>query len=395
MSTYQYKGFDGRGGACKGIVEADSVKNARAKLSAEGILAERLVLTGRSTKFPASLRAVVYRELAALLDAGLTLVRAMDLLIDAPEMSDSRLLMAGARDRVKDGMSLADSLRNASGSVSTFECAILETAEESATVAPMLGRLADFLEEQEDLRGRIQSALIYPSIVVGVGICVAVVMLGLLVPKTRDLLLRSNVVLPGLTKFMMGLGQFLVSWGLLALLAAIAGCAWAVFRFRRDSSFRETMDRRSFSLPLFGRGYAMLASPRFCRTLSVLLKGGVALIDGLVLAGRATGSPWVARIAAEEAETVRHGGRLSDAVARIPPLAESLPGWIRIGEASGGLAKLLDSAGQRYQVRWDRFITRCLSFLEPILIIAIGGFVLLVTLSVLLPVLQLSQAVGS
>ena len=139
----------------------------------------------------------------------------------------------------------------------------------------------------------------------------------------------------------------------------------------------------------------MLASLRFCRTLSVLLKGGVALIDGLVLAGRATGSPWVARIAAEEAETVRHGGRLSDAVARIPPLAESLPGWIRIGEASGGLAKLLDSAGQRYQVRWDRFITRCLSFLEPILIIAIGGFVLLVTLSVLLPVLQLSQAVGS
>lgn len=395
MSTYQYKGFDVRGGACKGIVEADSVKNARAKLSAEGILAERVVLTGKSTRFPASLRAVVYRELAALLEAGLTLVRALDLLIDAPEMSDSRLLMAGARDRVKDGMSLAEALRNASDSVSTFECAILETAEESGTVSPMLGRLADFLEEQEDLRGRIQSALIYPSIVVGVGICVAVVMLGLLVPKTRDLLVRSNVAMPGLTTFMMGLGQFLASWGLLLLLAAVMVGAWCVLRYRRDSGFRENLDRRAFSLPLFGSGYAMLTSLRFCKTLSVLLRGGVVLIDGLVLAGRATGSPWVARITAEEAETVRHGGRLSDAVARIPPLAESLPGWIRIGEASGGLANLLDSAAKRYEARWDRFIARCLSFLEPILIVVIGGFVLLVTLSVLLPVLQLSQSVGS
>jgi len=395
MSTYQYKGFDDQGNVCKGIVEAGSVKDARAKLSAGGILAERLVATGRKSRFPVSLRAIVYRELSALLEAGLTLVQALDLLIESPEMNDSRLQLAGARDRVKDGASLAAALGSTSSAISPFECAILDTAEESGSVAPMLGRLADFLEEQEDLRGKIQSALIYPSIVVGMGICVAVVMLGLLVPKTRDLLIRSNVVMPGLTRFMIGFGQFVSSWGLLVLFAAIAVGTWVILRSRRDPSFRETLDRRAFSLPLLGKAYSMLASLRFCKTLSVLLKGGVALIDGLVLAGRATGSPWVSTITSREAETVRHGGKLSDAVARIPPLAESLPGWIRIGEASGGMAKLLDSAGQRYQVRWDRFISRCLSVLEPVLIVVIGGFVLLVTLSVLLPVLQLSQAVGS
>ena len=394
MKTFEYKGFDSAGKSCKGLVEAVSLKEARENLVRDGILAERVVVMGRKVAFSAEKRAMVYRELSALLGAGLPLVKALDNLIQSPELGDSRSLMAGVRDSVREGASLAKALSNASNSVTAFERAIIEAAEKTATVEMMLERLASFIEEQERLRERVQGALIYPSIVVTVGICVAIVMLGLLVPRARDILSGSNIPLPGLTVFMIGLGKFLMIFGLplLVVLSAV------VFRFRQrlktDMDFRRHWDEKLFGMPVIGKGYAILVNLRFSRTLAILIHGGVALIDGLILAGRGTGSLWVAQLAEAQAESVRHGSTLSDAVRKMPPLASSLPAWIQTGEASGDLERLLNSAAQRYQEQWDRYISRCLSFLEPVLILLIGCFVLLVTISVLLPVLSLTQAVG-
>jgi general secretion pathway protein F len=394
LKTFEYKGFDSAGKSCKGLVEAVSLKEARENLVHDGILAERVVVTGRKVAFSAEKRAMVYRELSALLGAGVPLVKALDTLIQSPELGESRSLMAGVRDSVREGASLARALSNASNSVTAFERAIIEAAEKTATVEMMLERLASFIEEQERLRERVQGALIYPSIVVTVGICVAIVMLGLLVPRARDILSGSNIPLPRLTVFMIGLGRFLMIFGLplLAVLAAVA------VRFRQrmksDLDFRRHWDEKLFGMPVIGKGYAILVNLRFSRTLAILIHGGVALIDALILAGRATGSSWVTQLAEAQAESVRHGSTLSDAVRKMPPLATSLPAWIQTGEASGDLERLLNSAAQRYQEQWDRYINRCLSFLEPIMILVIGGFVLMVTISVLLPVLSLTKAVG-
>jgi general secretion pathway protein F len=394
MKTYEYRGFDRAGRACRGLVEAMNVKESREKLAAEGTLAERITLSGRRMRFAADARAMVYRELSVLLGAGVPLVRALDNLIQSPELAAVHLLLAGIRDRVREGMPLAAALGEASHSVSAFEIAIIEAAERAATVEGMLDRLAAFLEERERLREKVQAALIYPLIVMTVGICVAVVMLGLLLPRARDILAGGQVALPGLTRFMIAFGALLTRWGLAAAAAGVLAVFWGRRRLRGDALLRERLDQRLFRLPLWGRGYALLVNLRFARTLSILLGGGVPLVDSLVLAGRATGSEYTTRRAREAAEEVRHGSSLADAVRRIGPLADSLPGWLQIGEASGGLERLLDSAAQRYQDRWDRFVARCLSVLEPVLILVIGGFVLVVTVSVLLPILSLTRAVG-
>jgi type II secretory pathway component PulF len=147
-----------------------------------------------------------------------------------------------------------------------------------------------------------------------------------------------------------------------------------------------------FRTPLVQRGYSALVNLRFARTLSLLLGGGVSLVDGVILAGRATGSAWVARLAESGAEALRHGKNLAEAVRAIEPLSASLPGWIQAGEASGKLENLLENAGDRYQQQWDRLISRGLSVLEPLLILAVGLFVLLIALSILLPVMSLNQA---
>jgi general secretion pathway protein F len=378
----------------KGLVEAADVKDARERLAADGVLAERVSPSGRRLRFPAETRAVVYRELSELLAAGLPLVKALDTLIESPELRGAGVLLAGVRDRIREGASLADAFCEAGSSVTPFEKAVIEAAEQTATVEVMLERLATFIEEQETLKQSVHSALVYPAIVVAMAVCVAVVMLGLLLPRAQDLLAGNQVGLPALTRWTIRIGRAAVRWGAPLLLLLGGALLWVRRRLRWDREWHARWDRGLFRLPLVGKGYRLLVNMRFSRTLAMLLNGGVGIIDGLVLAGRATGSAWVTALSEAQAEAVRNGASLSNAVAGIPPLSASLPGWIRVGEASGGLERLLVHAGRRYEQHWDRFMKRGLSLLEPVLILVIGAFVLLVTLSVLLPVFTLIRALG-
>ncbi len=395
MPSFEYKGFDEQGRLRKGLVSGSSVKTARERLAADGVLAESLALAGRASRFPVDTRAMVYREIAALVQAGMPLDQALDLLIRSPEIGESRRLLARVRDRVMEGSTLADAFQESLSSYGPFELAILNVAERSATLEVMLPRLADFLESQQSLRERIRTALVYPAMVLVLGIGSAAVMLGVLVPMIARTLDDGRIAMPGLTRFALLLGRG-VTHGAVWLVLLLAGIlvAVALRRIRTDPGARCRWDSFLFRCPLVGRGYTLLVNVRFARTLSILISGDIPLIEGLAMAGQATGSAWVTRLARAEAERVEHGKRLSDAVGAIPPLAETLPGWIRTGEAGGGLASILENAGTRYQEHWTRYVERKLRWLEPLLILFVGGFVLLIALAALLPVFSMTRMVG-
>lgn len=394
MKTFEYKGLTRDGQGCRGLVEALSIKEARELLAAEGILAERIAVTGRALRLPAAVRASLYRELASLLAAGIPMVRALEMLIQAASDRTVGIALAGVRDRVREGSALADALAEGGRAPGGFEHAIIHAGERAGTQAAVLERLATFIEDQERLRERVQRALIYPAVVVGVGLCVAIVMLGLLVPRAGAMLADSGRALPLLTRVMMGAGSVAVQ-GAVPLLLVAAGLAfWVRRRLRHESGFRERWDRRLFAVPLWGRNYTHLACLRFARTLALLMKGGVSLVEGIALAGEATGSPWVARETRTQADAVRHGARLSTCLRSVSPLAGLLPGWVQIGEESGDLAGMMEHAGNRFAEQWDRDVSRALALLEPLLLLVIGVFVLLVTMAVLLPILSLTQTVS-
>lgn len=394
MRTFQYKGYDAQGRTSRGLIEAPSDKSARERLAAQGILVEKLGATGRVAVFSRMDRAMFYHELGALLDAGVPMVAALDLLITSPEHVATRNLVAALRDRVRDGEALSDALDRVSRAVQPFERAVLDAGARAGTVAAMLRRLAVFLEAQETLRARVQSALIYPAIVVAMGIVVGGVMLGVLLPKAREFLGGSSAQLPWLTRALLAGGGVATGWGGVALFCLLAAAGVLGRRALAQPRHAETWDRLLFRLPVAGRGYALLVCQRFAHTLAALCGAGVSLVDGLRMAGQSTGSRWVAGLAERESEAVRHGERLSDAVAKIPPLAASLPGWIRIGESGGGLTELLERAAERYEGQWERFVGRSIALLEPLLIVLIGGFVLTVALGVLLPVLEMTRVLG-
>jgi len=393
LKTYEYRGYDEGAHAVRGLIEAASLKEGRERLAARGILAERLDAAGSVRGMRIEQRALFYRELGVLLIAGMPLVRALELLMESAELKRQGSLIADIRDRVQDGASLASALTEARSGMSPFETAVIEAGEQAATLSEMLERLAVFLDSQERTKQRIQSALIYPLIVSAAAVCAAILMLGVLIPRARAMWESSGAPLPGLTRMVITVGDV----GMIGLPALIGVGILVVVglrrRLRHDHNARVQVDRLRFSLPLVGEGSRLLALQRFARTLAILLQSGMGLLQAMRLAGKATGSPWIVSLVETEADGVEQGASLSDAMRRIPPFSDGLTGWVRIGEESGELARLLETAGRRYEDVWERFVSRRLALLEPCLIFVIGAFVMLVALAVLLPILGMSEAI--
>jgi len=401
MTTFEYKGFDASGRAQSGLIEAADLKDARKRLAAQGLLPETLQAVGgksahrsaASSTFPSETRTMFYRELAALLGSGVVLVPALDVIIQAPELDKARALLAAVRDRVREGRPLSAAMADVSPHVTPFEQSVMEVGERTGGMNEALDRLATFLEEQEKLREKLMTALLYPCIVVTLAIIIGGLVLVFMLPMVQRLFAETHLKLPLLTQVMLVGGRAL--GGALLLLAAgtIGAASWLRRRLRTDEALRIRMDQRLFSIPLVGGGWRDLTSLRFVRVLGLLLERGVGLIESVPMAGRASGSAWLAECARRETEAMGEGKPLVEVIRGIQPLHPSLAAWVQAGEAGGNLPGLLDNAAQRFQQSWDRLASRGMLLLEIGMTLIVGLFVTLIALAVLLPVLQMNKGI--
>ena len=399
MTTFDYQGYDVSGRPQAGLIEAADRKEARKRLAARGILPETLQAAGgtvsrraaRAARFPAEARTMFYRELAALLSSGVALVPALDVILQAPELDQARLRLAAVRDRVREGRAFSEAMVTGPGAVTPFEQAVLEVGERTGGMGEALERLASFLEEQQRLGEKLATAMLYPCIVVGLAVVIGGGVLVFLLPMMQRLFVEARLELPWLTRAMLAGGR-LVGVALLALAAlGAAGVAWGRHRWRTDEAWRIRMDRRLFAVPLAGGGWRNLASLRFVRVLGLLLERGVGLMESVPMAGRASGSAWLADCARRETEQMGQGKPLVEVIRGIQPLHPSLAAWVQAGEAGGRLPVLLDNAAQRFQQGWDRLASRGMLVLEIGMTLGMGLFVTLIALAVLLPILQMNK----
>lgn len=392
MRTFTYKGYQASGSEQQGHIEALTAKDARDQLAVRGIWVEVLEESRAAhAPWPVSVRSMFYRELAALLRAGMPLVPALGMLLETPELGPVYALIAGIRDKVRDGGRLSKAMEDATPTIRAFEVAAIDVAERTGTLDEILDRLSDLLDARQRLRERVQQALAYPFLVVVLGSVVGVIMLGVLLPRMENIT-GGTVELPWLTRMMLLVGEWLFPWGLSVLLVLLLGVGLAGRRRLQEEHVRIRLERAVWRLPLRGL-YAAVVAGRFARTLAVLLRAGVSLVDGVALACKATGSQWCEKMGQEASTSIRHGQTLEASIREIPLLADVLAGWVAVGEASGDLARMLDHAAYRCDRRIEHQMARFLAVLEPVLLLLVGGFVLLVTLAVLLPVFSLTDAV--
>ncbi len=395
MPTFQYLAYTEEGRSRRGRLEALDVKEVRERLLKEGLYVReaRMVGQGRRGGLEVGARAVMYRELSALLRAGLPLDRALGLLSENPELCGGGEALARVCDEVREGVSLSVAMGVHVGGVVAEERAVLSAGEASGRLAGVCEELAQHVEEAALTRDQVRTALVYPGLVGGLALVVMGLMVGFLLPVYDRLLSGMNQPMPGLTRGVLALGRMVrhPMGGAMVWMVVGGGVVWVRRMWRKPGGI---LVRGRYRLPVLGRALAALARARFARTLSLLLGGGVGLPEALRTAGEATGSPWLAAAAGRVSEGVSQGGHLAECLAGVPILGEELPGWAMAGEASGGLSELMEHAARGQQRAWERGLRRALALLEPIMIVGVGVLILVVALAVLLPMLRMNRGLG-
>ncbi|MDP2144726.1 MAG: type II secretion system inner membrane protein GspF [Gallionella sp.] len=400
MEAFQYQAMDASGRSVSGVVQADTARQARAQLRAQGLLpsmvgqvhARERARLAWTRGIPAAELSLVTRQMATLLDSGLTMEQSLNALLEEATDPMTREVLAGVKTEVTSGQSLAGALGVYEKSFPDFYRALVHGGEESGALPVVLQHLADYLDARQALKQKTTLALLYPMLVTIVAIMIVTGLLVYVVPQVVQVFQQSRQSLPLLTRVMIALSDFLrAAWPYLAVMIA-GGFAAAHVALRRDAT-RRRWHGVLLRMPGLGALIRGINTSRFASTLAILVGGGVPLLSALASAARVM-TNMVLREAVEHAiDRVREGTSLARALGEtraFPPLLIHL---VASGEVSGKLEQMLNRAAQLETQALERRLAVFLTLLEPAMILAMGGIVLLIVLAILLPIIEINQLV--
>ena len=332
------------------------------------------------------------RELATLLNAGLPLDRALEMLIGVALAPPLTALLQGVRDDVRGGRALSQALEARSDVFSRFYVNIVRAGEAGGALGDVLARLADTMERNKETRETVKSALIYPTILIGVAAVSVVVLLIFVVPQFENTFAQAGKALPLATAVVVAVGSFFRHWWW-AVLLAIAALAWWVPRRLARPAARRRMDARLLTLPIVGDLVTKIEVARFARTLSTLLANGVTLLAGLAIVKDTMGNGVLAGALDGVISRLREGkgfGRPLADTGLYPKLATQM---ILVGEESGRLEEMLSRVADIYDREVQLAVKRFLAVLEPALILGLAVLIGGIVFSILLGVMGMSELV--
>ena len=401
MPAYKFEALDAAGKSSTGLLEADNAKAARAQLRARALvpLAVAQVASAgtqaeggmRMTRkvFSATGLAVWTRQLAGLVGSGLPLERALTALGDEAEDQRQRELMAHLRSEVNAGSAFARALGSAPREFDDVYRGVVAAGEQSGALGAVLERLADDLEERQELRGKLIGATLYPAIVSLIALVIVIFLVTYVVPQVASVFTSSKRALPMLTIAMLATSAFLRAWGWLIVLGAAGGFATLTLMLRNEA-FRERFDAAWLNLPLVGRLSRGYNAARFAATLAMLAGAGVPILKALQAAAETLSNRAMRADAMDALVQVREGAPLASALAGKKRFPGLLAMFSRLGEQTGQLPLMLQRAARQLGAEVQRRALQMATLLEPLLIVAMGAVVMLIVLAVLLPIIQLN-----
>jgi general secretion pathway protein F len=407
LPVYSYKGVTNAGRATRGFVDADSDRGARQKLRRDGIFLTELLESAGAARAPTEERgarfsfsfirpipgsdlAIATRQLATLLGAGIPLVESLGALTEQVEHTRLKGVIAQVRDRVNEGATLADALARA-GPFSDLFVSMVRAGEAGGALEQVLRRLADYLESQVRTRNRVLSIMLYPIMMLVFTVLVVILLVTVVLPQITQLLESFEMELPWHTQFIISGSHFLRTWWW-ALLAVIVLGVVAVRAVARTERGREVFDGLKLRLPIFGRVIRILAISRFTRTLSTLLAGGIPIVRALEISKFVAANQVLGQAIERAKDSITEGSSIAAPLRRsghFPPLVTHM---VDVGEKSGELEAMLAKVADTYDEQVETAVTRLTALLEPLLILIMVGIVLVIMLSTLVPLLQLTSA---
>lgn len=407
MAVFEFRGVEvASGKSVKGFRDAENPKGLRALLRREGILltqaTEESVRVAREKKNvdlfavfkrpSASDIAVMTRQLATLVRAGVPLVDSIQALTEQVENEQLVRILTSVRESLNEGTSFAKSLEAHPRVFQSLYVNMVAAGEASGTLEAVLERLADFMEGQARLRGKVAGALAYPLLMAVIGTGLVAFLMVAVVPKVTSVFDSLGQALPWYTALLITVSNVVSGyWWLI-----IGGIGLAIYLFRRwkrTPAGKMKWDTFRLRAPLFGRLTLLVAVARFARTLSTLLSSGVQLLPAMEIGRHVLENAKLETVIGEAIGSIRGGESIAEPLKRSKAFPPMVTHMIAVGEKTGQLESMLENVSRSYEADVETRVTALTSLLEPIMIVLLGGMVGFIAMAILMPLIQMNQLV--
>jgi len=409
MSAWHFIAIANDGQEQKGVIEAESEKHARQLLrdrscipikvySAQekkpGTQSTFLTSFSRSPGLSAKELALLTRQLATLLSAGLPVEEALAAVAEQTERQRIKALIISVRSKVVEGHALSSAMREHPVSFSALYTATVAAGEKTGHLDTVLERLAEYTEQQWQMRQKLKTALIYPSMIVLVAIGIVGFLLQYVVPKMIAVYGHLNQALPWMTELLISISQFVKSYGLYTIIAIVLGIFLWRRALKKSEALREKYHAVLLRLPLTGYFTKTVNTARFSRTLSILSAAGVPIVEAMNISGQLITSIPIRKAVEQAVHHVREGAAIHLSLKQTRYFSPMSIHMIASGEASGQLEGMLRRVAQNQEDEISRLIEVSLALFEPAVILVMGAVVLFIVLAVLLPIFNMNEFTG-
>lgn len=393
MPSFSYVARTTSGERVTGVLETANEQAVLSELASRGLSPLRVV---ESTSAPrrrggVAVRrlAAAYQQLADLLHAGVPLLRALRLLGRSKANPRIAATMTAIADDVADGQRLADAMARHPSIFPPIQIAMVRAGERGGFLDQVLARLASFLVHQAELRAKVIGNLIYPIVLLVVGLGVVVAALIFFVPRFKDFYKEMTLPLP--TRILMATSEVLTQHGLIVLIAVAVIIAGAVHLWRKPG-VRRQLAIWQLRVPMFGPLVKSLSVARFCRVLGTLLTNGIPMLQAMRISRDAAGHPLMEEAIDAATESVRAGEPLAKPLGASGLFDEDVVEMISVGESANNLDSVLVSVAETIERRVDRLLGIALRLMEPLLLLALAAVVMFIFIALVVPMMSMSSA---
>ena len=396
MPVYQYTGRSRTGSTVTGERNAANKTQLAALLRREQITATTIKEKGKEFAVPKMAKggvsakdlAIFFRQFSVMIDAGLPLVQCLEILGANQENKAFQSALAHIRATVEGGSTLANAMRQFPKIFSDLHVNMIEAGETGGILDTILQRLAGYVEKEVKLKSAVKSALIYPIAVIAVAIIVVGALMIFVVPLFANMFAAMNVELPLPTKIVVGLSNFLATFGWIFVILGVGGF-FAMKQVYKTPGGRMVIDSAILKAPIIGMLIRKIAVARFTRTLGTLITSGVPLLESLTITARTSGNAVIEKAILGVRKAVEEGRNITDPLRETEIFPNMVTQMIGVGEQTGAMDAMLQKIADFYEDEVDAAVKDMLTVLEPVIIAFLGGAVGGVVIALYMPMFKL------
>jgi len=400
MANFKYETIDSAGRSTKGIIEASTIADASKALRAEGRYISSLTIDSGSSvlsmkigsqKLKTKDLVVICRQLSSLLGAGITVIRALDMLYQQMESKNAKEVIGNIYDSIQAGKTLSEAFRDQEKALPSIMIYMIAAGEESGRLDEVMIRLSTHFEKENKLKNKVAAAMVYPIILACVTFAITLGLMVFVVPQFAKTLEGLGAPLPALTKAVMAMSQSLITfWYIYLLFGITAVILWRAWV--RSEKGALAWDKLKLKIPIVGKSVKMTAASRFTRTMSTLLQSGINVLEAMEITSRTLGNHYLEARLYESRNDIRKGMSLSRSIRGISEFPPMIYAMMAIGEESGTLDAILDRAADFFEDEADAATAKMTAAMEPIMIVIMAGVVGVVIAACAAPILTMTTS---